>query len=192
MKNLISFSALNHILVNTTSPDVTETSMELIRSIVEFEDLTLDMVKEGVMCTFLDKIAGKWRSPEFDDQRANACDLIVLVLSHDESMKYLYSIEEGKYVNVFRSWLTLEEPNQQLQIASSLAIGNFARNEENCLKLVQDGTSAELIDVLRRHQNVFTDLKIQSAILGALKNLSVSPKSRKSLLEQGEVQNSRF
>jgi hypothetical protein len=46
--------ALNHILLHTTSPEVTESALELIRNIAEDADLTLALAK-GDLCTTLVK-----------------------------------------------------------------------------------------------------------------------------------------
>jgi hypothetical protein len=33
--------------------------------------------------------------------RADACELLVVFLSHDECMKQIYSVDDGKFIHVF-------------------------------------------------------------------------------------------
>lgn len=94
--------ALNHVLIHTTSPEVTETALELVRSIAENPDLSLELAKSPLCTTLVKHIAGKWQTPEFHDHRTDACDLLVLILGHDASMKLIYNQEEGKFLNIFK------------------------------------------------------------------------------------------
>lgn len=77
----------------------------------------------------------------------------------------------------------------QLKVAASLAIGNFACSEENCVQLMENNTSHVLISLLKAHQNPNTDLKLQHALLGSLRNLAVAARARKQLLDQGSTSN---
>ena len=87
------------------------------------------------------------------------------------------------YLDTFREWLLSEDC--ELETCATLAVGNFACNETHCTDLVSNGTSAALIRLLGMRQNSFEYLKLQHALLGALKNLSVAPSSRLILLQQG-------
>ncbi|TRY64288.1 hypothetical protein TCAL_10250 [Tigriopus californicus] len=158
-------NALNHVLIHTTSPEVTETALELVRSIAENPDLSLELAKSPLCSTLVKHIAGKWQTPEFHDHRTDACDLLVLILGHDAN------------------WLLTEDV--QLMVAGCLCIGNFACNEEHCTQLMNNHTSQILVDLLRSHLNPNADLKLQHAILGAIRNLAVTAKARSCLLEQG-------
>ena len=79
----------------------------------------------------------------------------------------------------------LKKDDMQLKVAAALAIGNFACSEENCAQLMENKTSNVLIGLLKSHQNPNTDIKLQHALLGSVRNLAVSPSARKQLLEQG-------
>ncbi len=175
--------AVNHVLQHTTSPEVTETALELIRSVSQDSRLTFDLAKSPICTTLIKHILGRWRSPEFQDHRGDACDLLVLILSHDESMKHIYSTDNGKFQQTFLGWL--KKDDVQLKVAASLAIGNFACSEKHCEQLMENKVSVQLISLLKAHQNPHTDLKLQHAILGAVRNLAVTPSARKQLLEQG-------
>ena len=182
--------ALNHILVHTTSPEVTETALELVRNIAEDPDLTYELAKSPLCTTMIKHIVGRWRCGEFEDHRSDACDLLVLILSHDKSMKHIYTADNGKYLQTFLGWL--KKDDIQLKVAASLAIGNFACNEEHCAQLMENKTSAVLIGLLKSHQNSNADLKLQHAVLGSIRNLAVAPAARKQLLEQGNTKKINF
>ena len=93
--------ALNHILIHTTSPEVIETALELVRSISENADLTLELAKSDLCNTMIKHVSGKWKSEDFEAQRMDACDLLVLILSHDSSMKHLYTNNDGELLQLF-------------------------------------------------------------------------------------------
>ncbi len=95
-------TALNHVLVHTTSPEVTETALELVRSVAEDPQITLTLATKSPLCTTLvNHIVGRWRSREFEEHRSDACDLLVLILSHDACMRHLYATEDGKFLQTF-------------------------------------------------------------------------------------------
>jgi hypothetical protein len=75
----------------------------------------------------------------------------------------------------------------QLKVAASLAIGNFACNDEHTSQLMENKTSVVLISLLKSHQNPHSDLKLQHAVLGSVRNLAVNEAARKQLLEQGTL-----
>ena len=137
-----------------------------------------------IKCWFLSFFVRWQHSPEFQEHRTNGCNLLVLILSHDNSVKYMYENKKSSsYLDTFRQWLVSEDP--ELETCASLAIGNFACNETHCTELVSNGTSCTLIQLLGMRQNSFEYLKLQHALLGALKNLAVAPSSRLILLQQG-------
>ena len=118
------FSALDHILTHTTSPEVTETALELIRSIAEDPDLTLNLAKTPLCTTLIKHIVGRWRSREFEEHRSDACDLLVLILSHDASMKHIYTTDNGKFMQTFLGTVI----TQIALIFASISISNISRS----------------------------------------------------------------
>ena len=44
----------------------------------------------------------RWKSPDYDDHRKTACNLLVLILSDDESMKMLFADKNSSYCEKFR------------------------------------------------------------------------------------------
>ena len=53
-------------------------------------------------------------------------------------------------MNLLSGWLA--EDDMQLKVAASLAIGNFACNEEHCTELMDKDVSQVLIGLLKTHQ----------------------------------------
>ena len=130
-------------------------------------------------------------------------------------MKFIYTADNGKYLQTFISkWCNLpvftnevpidgkillflyllflsfksgwlRKDDMQLKVTAGLAIGNFACNDEHTTQLMENKTSVTLIGLLKQHQNVNGDLKLQHALLGTVRNLAVNAAARKQLLEQG-------
>ena len=70
------------MLVHTTSPEVTETALELLKAIVaEDEGLSLKMVSGTAICdTLVNHIVGRWqRGREFEEHRSFGCDYQVII-----------------------------------------------------------------------------------------------------------------
>ncbi len=86
----------------------------------------------------------------------------------------------------------LRKDDMQLKVAASLAIGNFACSDEHTAHLMENETSGVLIALLKSHQNPHTDLKLQHAVLGCVRNLAVNADARRALIEQGTCYNRRL
>ena len=75
-----------------------------------------------------------------------------------------------------------------MKVTAALCIGNLCCSKENCQKVIQDFAPA-LIQALQNHQApLIRDVKLQHAILSALKNLTVDPEGRKILIKAGILQ----
>ena len=87
----------------------------------------------------------------------------------------------------FLDWLQNGE-DHPLKVTAALCIGNLCCSKENCQKVIQDFAPA-LIQALQNHQApLIRDVKLQHAILSALKNLTVDPEGRKFLIKAGILQ----
>eukprot|EP00096_Caligus_rogercresseyi_P012620 TRINITY_DN5344_c0_g3_i1.p1 TRINITY_DN5344_c0_g3~~TRINITY_DN5344_c0_g3_i1.p1 ORF type:complete len:654 (-),score=270.05 TRINITY_DN5344_c0_g3_i1:1411-3372(-) len=177
--------ALTHILTHTTSPEVTEVALELLRYLVVDPDISLKLAKSGLCRAIMERVLGRWSTPEFSEHRLNACNMLINMMSHDESMKYLYSLDNGSLRHTFLEWLSDPAMENKLKVTAALAIGNFACSEENSVTLVENGTSQLLIQLLSSYQNPLKDMEMQHALLGSLRNLSVNPGTREQLLREG-------
>jgi len=180
-----------HALTHSTSPEVAERVLELIRSASEDEDLMVTMAESELLPTLMDRIIGRWSTggnEEYKALRNNACDLIVLILSEDKSMRAVYSWEDGKVVRALGEWLDRSD-NQQLQLTAALALGNVACDEDHGKELMGNldvgPKLLALMDIEVESGEV--KLKLEQAVLGALKNICVSPYTRATLVRQGLV-----
>lgn len=72
-----------------------------------------------------------------------------------------------------------------MKVTAALCMGNLCCSNENCNELIH-GFAPALIQALVEHQSpLVRDVKLQHAILGALRNLAVSPEGRQVLLDCG-------
>ena len=84
----------------------------------------------------------------------------------------------------FSDWLRNGE-DSPLKITAALCMGNLCSSKENCDQLMKLFAPA-LIQALIDHQApLVRDVKLQHAILAALKNLAVAPEGRSFLVANG-------
>lgn len=84
-------------------------------------------------------------------------------------------------------WLKNGE-DHPLKSTAALCIGNFCCSSKNCNEVI-DQVAPALIDALASHQApLVRDVKMQHAILGALRNLTVDPLGRPALIKAGLIQ----
>ncbi|XP_019517186.1 PREDICTED: rap1 GTPase-GDP dissociation stimulator 1 [Hipposideros armiger] len=103
-------------------------------------------------------------------------------LPPDESMQKLF---EGGKGNVFQRVLSwIPSNNHQLQLAGALAIANFARNDGNCIHMVDNGIVEKLMDLLDRHVED-GNVTVQHAALSALRNLAIPVVNKAKMLSAG-------
>lgn len=94
-----------------------------------------------------------------------------LVLSYGILLSYI----------IFPEWLESGD-DVPLKVTAALSMGNLCCSGSNCQELIEKFAPA-LIRALRDHQApLVRDVKLQHAILGALRNLAVAPEGRPVLL----------
>lgn len=150
------------------------------------DEVKLTLARSG-LCELLFRLVEQHKSlAEDEDSRALmklACDLIVLTLTGDQSMHLLYANGEGIVYRDMLTWLQSEDID--LVITAVLAIGNFARNDDHCIKMIDDGLSGSLIGILSQHKEAGEDVRLQHALLSALRNLAIPARNKKRLLDEG-------
>uniref|UniRef100_A0A5F8GDG5 Rap1 GTPase-GDP dissociation stimulator 1 n=1 Tax=Monodelphis domestica TaxID=13616 RepID=A0A5F8GDG5_MONDO len=109
-------------------------------------------------------------------------DLVISLLLRDESMQKLFANGTGLIYQKISNWLMSQ--NAQLQLTGALAVANFARNDSNCVKMVQLGIVHQLLDVLEKHVEE-GDVTVQHAALSALRNLAIPVINKVQMLEEG-------
>lgn len=111
-----------------------------------------------------------------------ASNLIVSLLLGDESMQKCFAEGSGLVYQDVLSWL--QSSNLQLQLSGALAIANFARNDSNCVKMLDLGVVPHILTLLERHVDQ-GDVSIQHAGLSALRNLAIPASNKVRMLEDG-------
>ncbi|XP_029798831.1 rap1 GTPase-GDP dissociation stimulator 1 isoform X4 [Suricata suricatta] len=116
------------------------------------------------------------------DKREMIFEVLAPLAENDESMQKLF---EGGKGNVFQRVLSwIPSNNHQLQLAGALAIANFARNDGNCIHMVDNGIVEKLMDLLDRHVED-GNVTVQHAALSALRNLAIPVVNKAKMLSAG-------
>ncbi|XP_076236296.1 visceral mesodermal armadillo-repeats isoform X2 [Calliopsis andreniformis] len=115
------------ILTSDASSELSEMCLELLHGQAEDENVKLLLAKGGI-CELLLKHLEK-HSPYCTDEETRsmlkiACNIIVLILTGDESMNYLYDNSNGVVYKKLVEWLKSED--KDLQITAVLAMGEAA------------------------------------------------------------------
>jgi len=174
--------AIWHVLENTTSPEVCSTLFDMLKTCSEAPALVLHLSKGGLFEYMVTHMNRKLQSDAFRQLRVTSCDIFVTLLSHDEAMQYAYDQDKKLYINTFLEWLK-EGDDVPLKVTAALSMGNLCCSSQNCQELIGVFPPV-LIQALKDHQApLVRDVKLQHAILGALRNLAVSPAGRHVLLE---------
>jgi len=174
--------AIWHVLENTTSPEVCSTLFDMLKTCSEAPALVLHFSKGGLFEYMVTHMNRKLQTDAFRQLRVTSCDILVTLLSHDEAMQYAYDQDKQLYINTFLDWLK-EGEDVPLKVTAALSMGNLCCSSKNCGELIGLFSPA-LIQALKDHQApLVRDVKLQHALLGALRNLAVAAESRHTLLE---------
>ncbi|XP_068218046.1 rap1 GTPase-GDP dissociation stimulator 1 isoform X2 [Palaemon carinicauda] len=177
---------LVRVLKINESAEVTETALELITNIAETECVKTQVAKGGICEAVVEVVRRHRNSPSSELSPPiikTATDLIVLILVGDESMNIIYDGGNGSVYKELVDWLTSDL--EDLQIAGALAMGNFARSDAHCIQMVESGIAEKLLKVLSSHNSGEGDIRLQHALLSALRNLSIARQNKPELVKQG-------
>ncbi|KAL3275533.1 hypothetical protein HHI36_020292 [Cryptolaemus montrouzieri] len=100
-------------------------------------------------------------------------------------MKLLYDHGKGDVYRNSIKWLDSED--EELLATAIMAVGNFARNDENCIAIVKEGISKKLIDLLSKYSSNTPNIKLLHGLLSTLKNLVVPNANKSIILEEGLI-----
>ncbi|XP_075716763.1 rap1 GTPase-GDP dissociation stimulator 1 isoform X2 [Rhinoderma darwinii] len=167
-----------------TEHEKKEMIFEVLAPLAENDSIKLQLVEAGLVECLLDIVHHTVNS-EKDEEIAElktASDLMVLLLLGDESMQKLFEGGKGSVFQRVLSWLPSH--NHQLQLAGALAIANFARNDGNCIHMVDNGIVQKLLDLLDRHVED-GNVTVQHAALSALRNLAIPVVNKAKMLSAG-------
>ena len=164
--------------------DKKEMIFEVLAPLAENDVIKLQLVEAGLVECLLEIVQKTVDSDKEDDvaELKTASDLMVLLLLGDESMQKLFEGGKGSVFQRVLSWIPSN--SHQLQLAGALAIANFARNDGNCIHMVDNGIVQKLMDLLDRHVED-GNVTVQHAALSALRNLAISVVNKAKMLSAG-------
>uniref|UniRef100_A0A7N6C106 Rap1 GTPase-GDP dissociation stimulator 1 n=1 Tax=Anabas testudineus TaxID=64144 RepID=A0A7N6C106_ANATE len=167
-----------------TEHEKKEMIFEVLAPLAENDVIKLQLVEAGLVECLLDVVAQTVDGEREEDiaQLKTASDLMVLLLLGDESMQKLFEGGKGSVFQRVLSWIPSH--NHQLQLAGALAIANFARNDGNCIHMVDTGIVQKLLELLDRHVEE-GNVTVQHAALSALRNLAIPVVNKSKMLSAG-------
>lgn len=177
---------LRMILEESDDDELIDLVFEIITSLILDDNVKKALVQQGYTEHLL-KIVSSMRDDQNDElvkQRVqSSADMIVMLLTEDESMKVLFDEGNGTVLKACISWLSSGDPH--LEISGCLALGNFGRSDENCIKLVELGAHEKLLALLARKSRSENPGRHQQAVFSALKNLSMPADNKAKLVDSG-------
>lgn len=180
---------LADILASDASTELSELSLELLHSQAENDKIQILLAKSGVckvLVDLLEKHVGKCQDEEAKALLKIACNLIVIILTGDESMNLLYSDSKGIVYKKMISWLE-DNYDDDLKVTAVLAMGNFARTDAHCQLMVIQDVHKLLLKLLENNNSNNGDIRLQHALLSAIRNLVIPVKNKSILLADGLV-----
>nr|XP_033813287.1 rap1 GTPase-GDP dissociation stimulator 1 isoform X1 [Geotrypetes seraphini] len=167
-----------------TEHEKREMIFEVLAPLAENDIIKFQLVEAGLVEYLLEIVHHTVNSDKEDEvaELKTASDLLVLLLLGDESMQKLFDGGKGSVFQRVLSWLPSN--NHQLQLAGALAIANFARNDGNCIHMVDNGIVQKLMDLLDRHVDD-GNVTVQHAALSALRNLAIPVVNKAKMLSVG-------
>ncbi|XP_038210776.1 rap1 GTPase-GDP dissociation stimulator 1-B [Zerene cesonia] len=199
-----------NVLKETTNVELSELCLEHLHSQVrEHDSVKTLLAKEGgvqLVCVRLNQLLQRHEEGELsaDDTQVEgivkqACYLIILILTGDDAMPILYKDGVGEVYLTMVKWL--DSPNHHLLGTALLAIGNFARQDDYCIQMMNDKIFDKLLDIFEVYHNLSlkqnsgetlpieksTLNQIQHASLSAIRNLSVPVANKRVSAAQGRA-----
>lgn len=173
------------ILAKCTNPDLAESCLALLHYEAQNDDVKLLLAEEG-LCETIYKLLEKYKTfANTDEARVLmklACDLIVLILTGDKSMHYLYTTPLLKYME---DWL--DSYDVELLTTGVLALGNFARTDSHCIYMVENKIMQKLLSILAKNNGIDHQMTLQHALLSTLKNLVIPKPNKAAVIDAGLV-----
>ncbi|KFB46919.1 AGAP005262-PA-like protein [Anopheles sinensis] len=173
------------ILAKCTNPDIAESCLALLHYEAQNDDVKLLLAEEG-LCETIYQLLEKYKTfANTDEARVLmklACDLIVLILTGDKSMHYLYTTPLLKGME---DWL--DSYDVELLTTGVLALGNFARTDSHCIYMVEKKIVHKLLSILAKNNGTEHQMTLQHALLSTLKNIVIPKPNKAAFIEAGLV-----
>lgn len=176
---------LKMVVQGTDDDELIDSVFEILSSLIMDDNVKKLLVQQGYAEHLADVVTSlKHEEDEHIKHRVqSSADFIVMLLTEDESMKVLFNDGDSSVLKACLSWLSSGDPH--LEISGCLALGNFGRSDENCIKLVEQGAHKQLLQLLARTSKSENPGRHQQAIFSALKNLSMPAVNKAKLVDSG-------
>ncbi|KAG0363817.1 hypothetical protein BGZ54_008004 [Gamsiella multidivaricata] len=175
--------------------DLMDALTDILRAVTSKESAQTVIQKEGLLPPLLDILEHAGTSDEgkseeekkeddkkFGETKAALVEVVVSVTLADANMVPIFN-DKG-VMDKFLAWLNLAD-REDLQACAALCLGNVARSDQHCVKLVHEYHAVEpLIHVVRKA----TDLKASHAATGVLRNLALPEINREIMGDAGVIQ----
>uniref|UniRef100_A0A803JXM0 Rap1 GTPase-GDP dissociation stimulator 1 n=1 Tax=Xenopus tropicalis TaxID=8364 RepID=A0A803JXM0_XENTR len=161
-----------------------EIIIEVLQALAENDALKLQLVDASVqetLCEIIQRLQDSFQAEDMCTMKSSS-DVMVSLLLGDESMQKLFDNGNGIVYKNVATWLTSR--HTLLQMTGALATANFARNDSNCVRMVQLGVVHQLLDLLEQHVEN-GDVAVQHAALSALRNLAIPVMNKVQMLKEG-------
>ncbi|ESO89034.1 hypothetical protein LOTGIDRAFT_228970 [Lottia gigantea] len=175
---------LVNLLVEEKVSEHIETILDILILLTECETIKDNLASTDLSNHLIKIIQSNVGKSDPDSQQIikMASDLLVSLLVGDKSMELLFGGGKGPVFIESIKWLSSD--NEHLQTSGALAIGNFARSDEHCQLLVENGIVEHLLKLL---QVTPTDsnMTLLHAALSALRNLAIPVSNKSHLFKAG-------
>lgn len=98
-------------------------------------------------------------------------------------MTYLYATPLLKNME---EWL--DSSDIDLLTTGVLALGNFARTDCHCIFMVENKVMNKLLEVLSKNNGAKDNVRLQHALLSALRNLVIPKPNKRAVIQAGLVE----
>jgi len=136
----------------------------------------------------------------FHDLKKCTCKSVISVTTNDVCMNSM--LNESKQYNRFVNWMINDLDNnspemEEIKSTGAYCLGNLARSDESCIKLVQDYKIMDpIMKLLRSKVKLFEgegqpsreSMKVLHALVGTLKNLCLAVDNRAIIGETGLIE----
>ncbi|KAK2582787.1 hypothetical protein KPH14_005051 [Odynerus spinipes] len=179
---------LVNILSAGTSLEISEMCLELLYDQADNEKVKLLLTQANIPELLLKLI--ETHGPQCTNEETRsvlkvACNLIVLILTGDNSMNMLYDNGKGTVYKHFVKWL--DSTDEDFQVTAILAMGNFARTDTHCKLMVEQDVHKKLLMLLQKNDSKNSDIRCQHALLSSLHNLVIPAVNKPIILKDGLI-----
>lgn len=181
------------LLGSGVSSELQEACLDLLANLAENDGVKVQLarseLKNGSLLSLLETTSKVTCESEENLQLEKlVADLVVLLLTGDESMELLYAEGKGVIFEQVLRWI--QSSKEHLRSSGVLAIGNFARNDSHCKQLVKSGITEQLVATLQEQAargDTADNPALLHAIFSALRNLAIPAVNKPLMLKCGLI-----